>query len=83
MRLLVFLALCSFGYCISISQNADSPLDPTKDAWTVMSQNKKFYPSYVLMKTNTLMGGNNRSAFKTKITTIIDSRGNKNCRNKK
>uniref|UniRef100_A0A6B0V0H5 Putative salivary lipocalin n=1 Tax=Ixodes ricinus TaxID=34613 RepID=A0A6B0V0H5_IXORI len=56
MRLLVFLTLCSFEYCISISQNADSPLDPTKDAWTVMSQKKKFYLLYRSNENDTLMG---------------------------
>uniref|UniRef100_A0A0K8RA93 Putative salivary lipocalin n=1 Tax=Ixodes ricinus TaxID=34613 RepID=A0A0K8RA93_IXORI len=56
MRLLVFLTLCSFEYCISISPNADSPLDPTKDAWTVMSQKKKFYLLYRSNENDTLMG---------------------------
>uniref|UniRef100_A0A0K8RL22 Putative salivary lipocalin n=1 Tax=Ixodes ricinus TaxID=34613 RepID=A0A0K8RL22_IXORI len=56
MRLLVFLTLCSFEYCNSISQNADSALDPTKDAWTVMSQNKKFYLLYRSNENDTLMG---------------------------
>uniref|UniRef100_V5HE51 Putative secreted histamine binding protein of 20.0 kDa n=1 Tax=Ixodes ricinus TaxID=34613 RepID=V5HE51_IXORI len=60
MRLLIFLTLCSFEYCISISQNADSPLDSTKDAWTVMSQENKYYLLYRSNENDTLMGGTSK-----------------------
>ncbi|KAM7305397.1 uncharacterized protein ISCGN_015294 [Ixodes scapularis] len=60
MRLLIFLTLCYFEYCISIYQNGDSLLDPTKDAWTVMSQNKKFYLLYRSNENDTLMGGTSK-----------------------
>uniref|UniRef100_A0A0K8RHB0 Putative salivary lipocalin n=1 Tax=Ixodes ricinus TaxID=34613 RepID=A0A0K8RHB0_IXORI len=60
MRLLVFLTLCSFEYCISISPNADSALGSTKDAWTVMSQENKYYLLYRSNENDTLMGGTSK-----------------------